>query len=42
MMHPPHTSQYTFENRNMHISALNGLLRVMGQVHGAICEIGEI
>ena len=32
--------QCTIQNRNVHISVLNGALWGMGQVHCGICEIG--
>ena len=39
-MHLSHISQYTIQNRNVHISVLNCLLWDMGQLHGGICETG--
>ena len=39
-MHLSHIPQYTILNRNMHISAKNGALWDMRQVHDGICEIG--
>ena len=32
-MHLSHIPQYTIQNRNVHISVLNGVLWDMGQVH---------
>ena len=31
---------HTIQNKNVHISVLNGVLRDMGQAHCGICEIG--
>ena len=39
-MQLPHIPQGTIQNRNVYISALNGALWVMGQVHCGICEFG--
>ena len=39
-MHMPHIPQYTIQNRNVHISVLNGALCDMGQEHSGICELG--
>ena len=39
-MHQSHIPQYTIQNRNVHISVLNGVLWDMGKVHCDICEIG--
>ena len=39
-MHLSHIPQCTIQNRNVHISDLNGALWDMGQVHCGICEIG--
>ena len=39
-MHLSSIPQYTIENRNVHISVLNGVLRDMGEVHFGINEIG--
>ena len=39
-MHLSHIPQCTIQNRNVHISVLNGALWDMGQVHRGICEIG--
>ena len=41
-MHPSHISQGTIQNRNVHISVLNGALRDMAQVHCGICELGHV
>ena len=40
MMHLFHISQCTIQNRNVHISVLNGALWDMEQVHCGVCEIG--
>ena len=37
-MHLSHTPQCTIQNRNVHISVLNGALWDMGQVHYGICK----
>ena len=37
---PFHIPQCTIQNRNVHISVLNGALWDMEQVHYGICEIG--
>ena len=34
-----HIPQHTIQNRNVHISVLNGVLWDMGQLHCGICEI---
>ena len=39
-MHLCHIPQCTMQNRNVHISVLNGALWDMEQVHCGICEIG--
>ena len=39
-MHLFHIPQCTIQNRNVHISVLNGALWDMEQVHCGICEIG--
>ena len=39
-MHLFHIPQYTIQNKNVHISVLNGALRDTEQVHCGICEIG--
>ena len=39
-MHLSHIPQCTIQNRNVHISVLNGALWDMGQVHCWICEFG--
>ena len=38
-MHLSHIPQGTIQNRNVHISVLNGALWDMGQVHYGTCEI---
>ena len=35
-----HIPQCSIQNRNVHISVLNGALWDMEQVHSEICEIG--
>ena len=40
-MHLFHIPQYTIQNRNVHISVLNGALWDMGQVHCGICKLGQ-
>ena len=35
-----HTQQCSIQNRNVHISVLNGELGDMEQVHSGICETG--
>ena len=37
-----HIPQYTIQNRNWHISAPNGELWDMEQVHCGICESGQL
>ena len=39
-MHLFHIPQYTIQNRNGHISVLNGVLWDIEQVHSGIYEIG--
>ena len=39
-MHQPHIPQCIIQNRNVHISVLNGALWDVGQVHCGICEKG--
>ena len=39
-MHLFHIPQCFIQNRNVHISVLNGALWIMGQVHIRICELG--
>ena len=39
-MHLSHIPQCTIQNRNVHISVLNGALWDMKQEHCGICEIG--
>ena len=39
-MHQFHIPQYTIQNRNVHISVLNGVLWDMRQLHCGICEFG--
>ena len=41
-MHLSHIPQCTIQNRNVHISVLNGALWDMGQVHCGICESGQL
>ena len=41
-VHLLHIPQCTLQNRNVHISALNGALWDMEQVHCGICEIGRL
>ena len=41
-MHLFHIPQYTIQNRNVHISVLNGALWDMKQVHCGICEYGPL
>ena len=36
-----HIRQYSIQNRNMHISVLNGALWEMEQAHSGICELGQ-
>ena len=38
-MHLPHMPQYTIQDKNAHISVLNGTLWDMGQVRCGISEI---
>ena len=40
-MHLFHISQCSIQNRNVHISVLNGALWDMEQVHSGICELGQ-
>ena len=40
IMHLSYIPQYTIQNRNVHISVLNGALWDMWQVHCGICECG--
>ena len=40
IMHLFHIPQCTIQNRNVHISALNGALGDMEQAHYGVCEIG--
>ena len=40
-MHPFHISQCSIQNRNVHISALNGALWDMEKVNSGICELGK-
>ena len=39
-MHLFHIPQCSIQNRNVHISVLNGALCDIEQVHSEICEIG--
>ena len=41
-MHLSHIPQYTIQNRNVHLSVLNGVLWDMEQLYWKICEIGLI
>ena len=41
-MHLSHIPQCTIQNRNVHISVLNGALCDMGQVHCGICKSGQL
>ena len=41
-MHLFHTPQSSIQNRNVHISVLNGGLWDMEQVHSGICEWGQL
>ena len=41
-MHLFHIPQCSIQNRNVHISVLNGALWDMEQVHSGICEFGEL
>ena len=38
-MHLSHIPQYTIQNRNVHISVLNGALWDMGQVTGFVNSV---
>ena len=38
-MHLSHIPQYTIQNRNVHISVLNGVLWDVGQVPNEICVL---
>ena len=40
-MHVSHIPQCTIQNRNAHISVLNGVLWDMEQLHYRICEVGQ-
>ena len=40
-MHLFHILQYYIQNRNVHISVLNGALWDMEWVHGGICELDQ-
>ena len=40
-MHLFHIPQCTIQNRNVHISVLNGAFGDMEQVHCGICELGQ-
>ena len=37
-----HIPQYSIQNRNVHISVLNGALWDMEQVYSGICELGQL
>ena len=41
-VHLFHIPQCTIQNRNVHISVLNGALWDMEQMHGEICELGQL
>ena len=41
-MHLFHIPQCSFQNRNLHISDLNGALWDMEQVHSGISELGQV
>ena len=41
-MHLFHIPQCSIQNRNVHISVLNGALWDMEQLHSGICELGQI
>ena len=41
-MHLFHIPQCSIQNRNVHISVLNGTLGDMEQVHSGICELGQL
>ena len=41
-MHLVHIPKCTNQNRNVHISVLNGALWDMGEVHCGICELGQL
>ena len=41
-MHLFHNLQYPIQNRNVHISVLNGALWDMEQVHYGMCELGQL
>ena len=41
-MHPFHITQCSIQNRNLHISVLNGALWDMEQVHSGIYELGQL
>ena len=41
-MHMSHIPQCSIQNRNVHISVLNGALWDMEQVHFGICELGQL
>ena len=40
-MHFFHIPQCSIQNRNVHISVLNGALWDMEEVHSGICELGH-
>ena len=40
-MHLSHISQFSIQNRSVHISVLNGALWDMEQVNSGICELGQ-
>ena len=41
-MHLFHIPQSSIQNRNVHISVLNGAFWDMEQVHSGICELGQV
>ena len=41
-MHQFHIPECSIQNRNVHISVLNGALWDVEQVHSEICEIGPL
>ena len=40
-MHLVHIPECSIQNRNVHISVLNGTFWDMEQVHSEICELGQ-
>ena len=41
VMHLSHIPKWFIQNRNIHVSVLNGALRAMGHVYSWICELGQ-